>query len=1089
MKLSRIIGVLGILLLTILLAMTQKGSFSTDQNSADATVSANDPADTKQAFGKLPLAFEANEGQTGDAVQFMARGPGYGLFLTGERVAMSLDGPDETGFGLHLVLVGANPEAQAEGVERLPGASNYFKGSDPEQWQTNVAQYRKVRYDDIWPGIDVVYYGKQGQLEYDFVIAPGIDPSAISLSFDGAEAISLADGELVLATATGDVVLREPVLYQQHDSYLARVDGKYALLADNQVGFEIGDYDPSRELVIDPVLFYSTYLGGNGFDGATRIEVDAAGNAYLAGVTPSANFPTTAGAFDVTHNSPGLRDNYLAKLDPTGTTLLYSTFIGGSNHDHTDGRFLGLKVDAAGNAYLVADPRSNDYPTTSGAFQTAFGGGQSDIAVTKLNPTGTALVYSTYVGGNNTERVGDHAIALGTDGSVYVAGLSLSANFPVTAGVFDQTINGQADGVVFKLNPSGTALDWATFLGGAANEGVNAVEVDAAGNVYVAGGTRSTNFPLAGSPPDAVFSGTPLEAYAAKLNPSGTALLYSTFIGGSNNDEAIDLVLDAAGNAYVTGYTKSTDFPTVSPVQAAFGGGGSTGDLFVTKINAGGTAFSVSTYLGGNGNEFPSNIILDASARIYVGGNTASTDFPTVNHFQNSLIGGLDATLTRLSADGSTIEFSTYFGCTGNDFITDIQVDAAGALYAVGGTSSTDFPVTTSALQSTLAGGFDCFITKMDPDAPGTHVCGTPPPEVPSNQDPDCNLAAIADQNADASCGATISGADVTGVTDPDGDPLTITVNPTTLVLGANVVTVMADDGNGGSCSTDITVNVVDNTPPVITADLISVPGDDDDEEDDDNDEGRFAVQCSATDNCSSILDLTAVMQAPSLTNPTVEFHVKKENKLKYDLKKNKVKVAGPDPHGLWAAVQSAGGVAVNDGQELKLKITGDHKHEFKFDKNGNLKEVKGTEAPVLVCTATDAAGNVGTATVSADLSKDDDDDDDDHNGKAHKSAVSNLESLGLPGEFGLAQNHPNPFNPTTVISFAVPEAGKVKLTIYNMMGQLVKTLYYGQATAGEHKVVWNARNESGVKVASGVYIYRLEAKNFQGMKRLILMK
>ncbi|MFQ5637354.1 MAG: FG-GAP-like repeat-containing protein [bacterium] len=437
-----------------------------------------------------------------------------------------------------------------------------------------------------------------------------------------------------------------------------------------------------------------------------------------------------------------------------------------------------------------------------------------------------------------------------------------------------------------------------------------------------------------------------------------------------------------------------------------------------------------------------------------------------------------------------------------------------------------------------------------------------------ANQPPDCSLAAIANQNADASCGATISGADVTGVTDPDNDLLTITVSPTNLVLGANSVIVTADDGSGGTCSSAITVNVTDNsapvadvatlpdatgecsvtltaptatdncagaitgsttdptsystqgtfsvtwtyddgngnsstqaqnvivadvTAPVITADLIPVAGAGDDDDDDDNghhgkkdDHGyKFAVQCSATDNCDPNPAVGSVIKLPSLNNPSVKFKTKKHKKLEIDLKKNKVKVEGPDPQGFWSQILSVGGVAVSDGQVVKLKNQGGHKYHVKYEKDGTLKEVKGPDV-TLLCTATDAAGNVGTATASPPATSDDDDDDDD---QAHKLAASPGGAESLPNEFGLAQNHPNPFNPTTTISFAVPEAGVVTLAIYNMRGQLVQTLHSGPITAGNHSMVWNGKDTRGLQAASGVYVYQLKAKGFVATRKLLLTK
>ncbi len=508
-----------------------------------------------------------------------------------------------------------------------------------------------------------------------------------------------------------------------------------------------------------------------------------------------------------------------------------------------------------------------------------------------------------------------------------------------------------------------------------------------------------------------------------------------------------------------------------------------------------------------------------------------------------------------------------------NTGTADLNLTGGSPLVTIGGTHAADFALTIDANTPVASGGgTTTFTITFDPSAVGLRTAtvsianddadenpydfsiqGTG--DAPSNQPPDCSGATIADQSADRNCGATISGADVTGVTDPDGDPLTITLSPTNLVLGANTVTVSADDGNGGSCSTTITVNVADNTAPV--PDVASLPdatgecsvtitaptatdncagsitattpdpttyttqgtfavtwtyddGNGNSSQQTQNvivadvtapvvtaqlklvdvlnsDQNGYAVICSATDNCDANPTVSSVMQIPALSSPTVQFQVAGRKGLEFNYQTNNVKVWGPGPQSFWAAVQSAGGVAVSNSQRLRFVTTANQKDTYVFDGSGNLLGIRGVQTPSLICTATDAAGNVGTAnatpfgsTSAASIGE------DAENSLFKAQSFSNE---NLPEAFSLMQNHPNPFNPTTTISFTVPETGDVKLTIYNMMGKRIKTLYHGQANAGQHQVVWNATNEQGVKVASGVYIYTLEANNFQSMKRLILMK
>ncbi len=448
------------------------------------------------AYNSLLLYFEANQGQTDPQVKFVSRGRGYTLFLTrhGEAVlvlrkseprrgalrpaalssvtiapeSQSVDPPAV----VRMKLVSSNAKPRAEALGELPGKANYFIGNDPKKWRTNIPTYAKVRYRDVYPGVDLVYYGSQRQLEHDFIVAPAADPSSITMSFDGAKKLSLdAQGNLILATTDGEVRLQRPVVYQEIDGARREISASLVLKDTHQVGFRVAAYDSNKPLVIDPVLFYSTYLGGSGSDNGAAIAVDSAGNAYVTGQTGSTNFPTTSGTFQSSFAGgdaswAGLAlDAFVTKVNPTGSALIYSTYLGGSANDAA----IGIAVDSAGSAYVTGLTDSTNFPTTSGAFQTSFGGGTTDAFVTKLNTTGSALVYSTYLGGSGifvccAEE--GYSIAVDSTGAAYVTGVTNSTNFPTTSGAFQTSFGGTLDAFVTKLNAAGSALVYSTYLGG-----------------------------------------------------------------------------------------------------------------------------------------------------------------------------------------------------------------------------------------------------------------------------------------------------------------------------------------------------------------------------------------------------------------------------------------------------------------------------------------------------------------------------------------------------------------------------------------------------------------------------------------------
>ncbi len=717
-----------------------------------------------ESYGKLPLSFEPNQGQTDSRVRFLSRGNGYSLFLTPTEAVLTLRGPAEGGSSglraapgpngrpalppngggvLRMKLHGANPAPTATGLEELPGKSNYFIGNDPKQWRTNVPNYGKVRFAGVYPGVDLVYYGNQRQLEYDFVVAPGADPSAIRLGIAGAERLEIdPQGELALQTSAGEVRWRKPVVYQEVGGVRQMVDGHYVRKGKEAVGFEVASYDPRHPLIIDPVLLYSTYLGGSGTDAFLfgGIAVDGSGNAYVAGLTNSTNFPTASPSpppFQAAFGG-GNQDAFVARLNTNASgvpSLVYSTYLGGSGDDGG----TGIAVDASGNAYVTGATNSADFPMSS-PFQGSLGGGNCgillcDAFVTKLNPSGTGLVYSTYLGGIGD----DEGIGIAVDSSVppnaYVTGDTSSANFPTAPPSpsplpFQGTLGGGKDAFVTNLNGTGSALVYSTYLGGSSDDQGNAIAVDSSGNAYVTGTTLSANFPKQ-IPFDGTFGGTQ-DAFVTKLNGTGSALVYSTYLGGSGLDFGFGIAVDS-GNAYVTGTTFSLDFPTLNAFQAGLGGGVSD-DAFVTRLNATGSALVYSTYLGGSGIEGGRAIAVDSSGNAYVTGVTASSNFPTANAVQSGFGGGQDAFVAKLNTNASGLAsrvYATFLGGAGNFEVgLGIAVDSSGNAYVTGGTNSSNFPTAPSPpFQAAFGGGFsDAFVSKLGVfnTAVGTNVLVTP---------------------------------------------------------------------------------------------------------------------------------------------------------------------------------------------------------------------------------------------------------------------------------------------------------------------------------------------------------------------------
>ena len=744
------------------------------------------PQQLHVGYGQLPLAFEPNLGQTDAQVKFMARGSKFGLFLTSQEAVLKLA---QSSSLLQMSLAGSNPEATVAGTDALPGRSNYLVGNDPSRWHRDIPQFARVRYSQVYPGIDLVYYGKQGKLEYDFEVLPGANPSQVALQFQGADRLILdRNGDLVLGMKGGEMRLEAPRVFQTVNGEQKAVEGKFVLQANQQVGFEVGSYDRRRTLVIDPVLTYSTYLGGGGAESFPAIAVDAASNAYIAGTTTSADFPivaasapTPVGSFQICLNdptqpqpadvsgcaSPGTNsDIFVAKFDPSGTVLLFSTYLGGGGNDIAG----GVAVDAGFNVIVAGTTNSSDFPVMN-AYQPSQGTSAANhVFVSKVDAAGQHLLYSTYLRGTATETAS--GVAVDNKNKIYLTGTTDSTDFPVTADAFQDTSRATHQFFISKIDPAmmGTpSLVYSTYFGGGtpANGGAvgGGIAVDTSNAVYITGttnfqhtgGNPSTDFPILNAfqsclddptnPAPCPTAVTNTDAFVAKLNPAapiGSHLVYSTYFGGSGNDAGTGISVNS-GFAYITGTTNSGDIPiptgavafqqclgagtTANPVSPATCPTVSNNDAFLAKLSSftSGTATNPNvtvlyfSYLGGSGDDHGLAIAADGAQGAHITGSTSGgfDILPVPNPVQGSFGGGatdafvttIDTTATSQTATGHS---STYLGGSGPERGTGIALDAAGATYVAGDTSSGNFP-TASAFQNALDGSSDAFLSKLGP--------------------------------------------------------------------------------------------------------------------------------------------------------------------------------------------------------------------------------------------------------------------------------------------------------------------------------------------------------------------------------------
>lgn len=706
-------------------------------------ISANSPAmDVRRAselYSKLPLSFElapqpaAAMGPTESKIEFVAHGPGYWVGLGRDSVRIASQRLLREGREpLQMRFKNGKPTTQLEGAGKLPGLINYYLGGDRSEWRTGVRQFARVEYHDLYKGVDAVFYGTPRQMEFDFVLAPDADPGSIQMEFGpGTNVLINEVGDLVVEVGADEVQLRRPVIYQEIDGQRKEIPGGF-VVQGNLVSFHVGDYDRTERLILDPVLLYSSYLGGANADVIEAVALDSSGNIIVVGYTQSANLATVN---SIQSTLRGNSDGFIAKLNPTGSALLFSTYLGGDSED----ALAAIAVQTTGSMWVVGSSNSSNFPLLA-PLQMNIGTGY-DAVIVHVSPTGL-LYFSTFWGGNGDDFA--RAVALDSSSAIYVAGDTFSTNLPIgiaaqpsygggTAGQCPTTAAGQplgGDAFAFKLLAIGPTLRYTTYLGGSGCEAGRGIAVDDAGNAYVTGATTSTNFPTVGPVQSTIGGGscTPSgggatyscpDAFVSKIKPDGSALVYSTYLGGNGLDDGAAIAVDSSGAAYLVGTTQSADFPTESPWQPALRG---PQDVFASKLNPAGSALAYSTYFGGTGSESGAALQLDSSLRPYIVGSTSSGDLPLINEVRSTLAGGQDAFAAVLTASGSGLNFSTYFGGSADDQGLGLALDSTGNFWLAGFTDSASFPTSSNPLQANSAGGRDGFLAKISPVAGGPQV-------------------------------------------------------------------------------------------------------------------------------------------------------------------------------------------------------------------------------------------------------------------------------------------------------------------------------------------------------------------------------
>lgn len=736
---ERVAGRLGLAVGVVTVAV----GLAADSHAAAARENAQVRERVANAYSKLPLCFEANAGQTDPEVRFLSRGSGYALLLTEREAIVSLRSGksqrDAEPTVLRMGLEGGRAATRIQGLSPLEGKTNYLRGRSADVWKTNISNYERVRYEGVYPGIDLVYYGNQRQLEYDFIVAPGKSPSQIRMTFRGAQRVEVdRKGDLLLHTADGVVRQQRPVIYQSRNGKRQLVSGSYELLASARksdgasvVGFKVAKYDVTRPLVIDPVLTYSTYLGGIFDDEALTVCTDKYGCAYVAGSTESPKIPFSGA---IRHDIQG-QDGFICKLNAAGCAFAWATYLGAEGDDCIN----GLALDADRNVYVTGTTNSLEFPVTGNAFLREYQGGNTDAFVAKINPLGTQLIYSTYLGGSNPDD--GRGIAVDKNGNAYVTGATgSSADFPITPDAFQRVYGngnlqggGSSDAYIFKLNVDGSAPVYSSYLGGGPtvkSDGAdwgNAVAVDARGNAYVTGATNSLDFPKKLALQARIEK---FDAFVTKVLPDGDALDFSTYVGGAKYDEGFGICVDANESVYVVGTTAS---PLIAGAPGAgtqpqfltkYNGGDS--DAFVTKLNAKASRLDFFRYVGGAKADLGRGICVDSARNVWVTGTLNVPNQVTVASRNDPPVSNADAFVLKLDPTGAKNLLSTSLKGTKDDFGNAICSDPYDGVYVVGSTLST--PFTKGAVlpfQDHPLGRLEGFAAKL-PSRPAGNISVSP---------------------------------------------------------------------------------------------------------------------------------------------------------------------------------------------------------------------------------------------------------------------------------------------------------------------------------------------------------------------------